>query len=93
MTLYFAGAHNITNLNEPSRVVVKIEKNFSYPLEGKDRLWDGDLALLKLAEDLPLDDPTKHLVPICLPEAREPLDAKAGQWFTVSGWGEDQSGK
>ena len=48
---------------------------------------DSDVALFKLAEDLPLNDSLKHAVPICLPEARESLDAKAGKSFTTSGWG------
>ena len=66
---------------------MKIAKKFVY--DGYINVTiDGDVALFKLAEDLPLDDPSKHLGPICLPEEREPLDAKAGKEFTVSGWGQ-----
>ena len=82
------GAHNVTNLADPSVVSVGVASKHVYP-NFSYKTADGDLALFKLDSDLPLDDPTKHLGTICLPESREPLDAKVGLSATVSGWGAD----
>ena len=52
---------------------------------------DGDVALLKLSTELPLDDASKNLGTICLPEYEEELQDLEGKEVTISGWGDTES--
>ena len=85
------GLHNISDESN-SRVVIPVQKSFPYP-NYTEKSDDGDIALLKLSSDLPLADKRKHLGTICLPKAKESLDALEGKEATVIGWGKTESGK
>ena len=64
-----------------------IEKFFTFPTYTYNGT-DGDIALLKLASDLPLADASKNLGTICLPEENEDMSELEGKEATVSGWGD-----
>ena len=68
----------------------KLSNIFVYP---KFHDNDGDMALLRLSEDLPLDDSSKHLSSICLPKPMSNIDSLAGQKATTTGWGVTGKGK
>ena len=85
-----AGLHDRTKADEPGRVTRKAEAIF----------WDhsfhwttgnGDIALIKLSEDLPLNGTA--IAPVCLPEVQEKLNAHIGEAAVISGWGKNDTSK
>ena len=66
--------------------VIKVFVNPNY----NEQPPTSDIALLKLARPLPLDDPSKYVSAICLPEAETNIDELAGQTAIATGYGSIQ---
>merc|ERR1711962_939743 len=77
------GGHERTNLNEPNRIAVPVEKIIryeDYDLSDKPKHAQNDIALLKLSHKVDLNKYT----PACLPTNGASFD---GSTATAVGWG------
>lgn len=88
-----AGIHRRRENGQPYIEVEQQQRNASwwkahpsFNEDDKANPSDYDIGLLRLAKPL---SPflTEYIRPVCLPDAKEPLDAYGGANCTISGWG------